>query len=161
MRFAARILTNFWIAKGSLKFFSYQMKRGRLSAEGKFRSRHPKQVGNRAPTMHGVPGLHSAAPKELAGCAQGCMPLIQGLVLHPPVGFLQCYKPTLAWKTSVMAWAEFLAAQIMLLSQEQKNRMEKKAERSYEKKSGFEHVCAPCFLRQKETYLASSEDVQA
>lgn len=60
-----------------------------------------------------------------------------------------------------MAWAEFLAAQIMLLSQEQKNRMEKKAERSYEKKSGFEHVCAPCFLRQKETYLASSEDVQA
>lgn len=86
--------------------------------------------------MHRAPGLHSAAPKELAGCAQGCMPLIQGLALQPPVVFLQCYEPTLAWKTPVMAWAEFLAPQIMLLSQEQENRMGgKKRQRSYGKKN--------------------------
>lgn len=61
-----------------------------------------------------------------------------------------------------MAWAEFLAPQIMLLSQEQENRMGgKKAEKLWKKKSGFEHICAPCFLRQKESYQASSEDVQA
>lgn len=38
----------------------------------------------------------------------------------------------------------------------------KKRQRSYgKKKTGFEHICAPCFLRQKESYQASSEDVQA
>lgn len=62
-----------------------------------------------------------------------------------------------------MAWAEFLAPQIMLLSQEQENRMggKKGREAMEKKKTGFEHICAPCFLRQKESYQASSEDVQA